>query len=233
MKKLLLALLLLAGAAQAQISNAPALLGQKGTSTPATCQVGQLFFDTNAAAGSNVFGCTSANTWTLMGGGGDQICTVTGTLAAGDIIYATSDTECALLNGSGVVQLNSASAPTAVTTLTGYKITKRVTSIATAASITPNADTTDLVTHTNTEGAGTLTVNAPSGTPTDAQALVLRIKCTNAQTFSFNAIYRASGDLALPASCESGSKWRYLAFMYNSGDTKWDYTGGAGTTSGF
>lgn len=126
MRKLLLALLLLAGAAQAQITNAPALLGQRGTTLPANCRIGELFFDTNAAAGSNVYGCTSTNNWTLQsgGGGGDvsvsgtptngqyarwtnastiegvALATITGTPAAGDITYATGATSFALLNKS-------------------------------------------------------------------------------------------------------------------------------------
>lgn len=39
-----------------------------GTSLPPTCQMGQLFFNSAAAAGSNLFGCTAPNTWTLQGG---------------------------------------------------------------------------------------------------------------------------------------------------------------------
>ncbi|MEM3170282.1 MAG: hypothetical protein QW838_05860 [Candidatus Nitrosotenuis sp.] len=41
-----------------------------GTSTPPTCSVGQVFFDTDATAGQNIYGCTAANTWTLEGDGG-------------------------------------------------------------------------------------------------------------------------------------------------------------------
>ena len=37
-----------------------------GTTLPATCQIGQLFFNTNVAAGSNLYGCTGANTWTTL-----------------------------------------------------------------------------------------------------------------------------------------------------------------------
>lgn len=41
-----------------------------GTSAPGTCTVGDLFFDSDATAGSNFFGCTATNTWTLLGGAG-------------------------------------------------------------------------------------------------------------------------------------------------------------------
>jgi hypothetical protein len=41
-----------------------------GAVLPVTCGAGQMFFLTAAAAGQNVYGCASANTWTLEGGGG-------------------------------------------------------------------------------------------------------------------------------------------------------------------
>src|SRR5258708_15910050 len=41
-----------------------------GTILPSTCSVGDLFFQTSAAAGSNLYGCASANTWTVQSGGG-------------------------------------------------------------------------------------------------------------------------------------------------------------------
>ena len=34
-----------------------------GTSAPGTCSVGELFFDSDATAGINLFGCTATNTW--------------------------------------------------------------------------------------------------------------------------------------------------------------------------
>lgn len=41
-----------------------------GTTAPATCSVGELFFDTDATAGQNIYACTATNTWTLQSGGG-------------------------------------------------------------------------------------------------------------------------------------------------------------------
>ena len=40
-----------------------------GTSLPATCVTGEVYFKTDAAAGANWYGCTATNTWTLLGGG--------------------------------------------------------------------------------------------------------------------------------------------------------------------
>ena len=41
-----------------------------GTVLPSTCSVGDLFFQTSATAGQNLYGCASANTWTVQSGGG-------------------------------------------------------------------------------------------------------------------------------------------------------------------
>lgn len=41
-----------------------------GTVLPSTCSVGDLFFQTSAVAGSNLYGCATANTWSLQSGGG-------------------------------------------------------------------------------------------------------------------------------------------------------------------
>jgi hypothetical protein len=43
---------------------------KSGSSLPATCTQGELFFLTTAAAGSNVYGCVAVNTWAAQGSGG-------------------------------------------------------------------------------------------------------------------------------------------------------------------
>ena len=60
-------------------------LPPNGTTLPATCAVGEVFFKTNASAGANMYGCTSLNTWTAQAGGGGGSATwggITGTLSA-------------------------------------------------------------------------------------------------------------------------------------------------------
>jgi hypothetical protein len=58
-------LLLLAAPAGAQQHVHP-----RGTTPPATCTVGAMFYDTDAPLGSRVLVCDPANTWTALGGGG-------------------------------------------------------------------------------------------------------------------------------------------------------------------
>ena len=99
---------------------------------------------------------------------------------------------------------------------------KRTTTVATGASITVNTATSDLVVQVNTQAAGTLTINAPTGTAVDGQQFQLRLKCTNVQTFSWNAVFRGSTSTPLPTATTGGSKTDYLGFQYNSTDAKWD-----------
>jgi len=101
-------------------------------------------------------------------------------------------------------------------------LTPRVTAVGTGASITANIDTSDIVTQINTQSAGTLTINAPTGTAVNGQKLIIRVTCTNAQTLSWNAVFRGSNDLALPAATTGSSKVDYVGFLYNSTALKWD-----------
>src|SRR5579872_2740371 len=43
-----------------------------GVALPTTCFTGELFFNTSAAAGSNLYSCTATNTWTQQGGISNQ-----------------------------------------------------------------------------------------------------------------------------------------------------------------
>jgi len=110
---------------------------------------------------------------------------------------------------------NAATATTAVT------VPVRTTVLADGTLVTVNVDTTDLAVQTNTQTAGTLTVNAPTGTPINGQKFILRLKCTNAQTFSWNAIFAGSTDLILPTATTGTSKYDYVGFIYNSTAVKW------------
>jgi len=108
---------------------------------------------------------------------------------------------------------------TGTETLTNKRITHRVNTITTSSTPTPNWDTTDE--YTITALWSWATIWAPTGTPTNWQKLIIRIKDNwTARTLSWNAIYRV-GDIALPTTTVI-SKTQYLWFIYNSTDTKWD-----------
>lgn len=104
-------------------------------------------------------------------------------------------------------------------TLTNKRITKRIVTATDATSITPNSDNADITYQANTQTAGTLTINADTGTPTNGQFWELWVKATNAQTASFNAVYIAMGT-ALPTTFPAGKNVKVL-FQYDSNSSKW------------
>lgn len=119
MKKLLAALAIafvsIAALAQTTVSTTTAANPNttilSGTTPPATCRVGPpLFFDTDATAGSNLLGCTSANTWTTMGG------TLSGSGAANRLAYWSS---ASALTGSASLTFNSGTGALTATSFVG------------------------------------------------------------------------------------------------------------------
>jgi hypothetical protein len=81
-----------------------------GSALPSTCQVGQLFFNTTASPGSNLYGCTTANTWTTLGGGSTSTPQVTLTptsLSFGNqTTGTTSNSATVTLNNTGTAYLS-------------------------------------------------------------------------------------------------------------------------------
>lgn len=102
------------------------------------------------------------------------------------------------------------------------RVITRTLPLASATSLTMDCDVADIVTQANTQATGTLTVNAPTGTPVNGQKIMLRLTCTNVQTFAWNAIFRGSTDLPLPTASSGAGKEDYLGFIYDSSSSKWD-----------
>ena len=108
-----------------------------------------------------------------------------------------------------------------VSTLLDQNINPRVVVIPDGSSVTINADITDLAVQTNTQPAGTLTMNAPTGTPVDGQKIVFRLRSANVQTFVWNAAFVGSADQSLPVVSSGGNKYDYMGFIYNSASSNW------------
>lgn len=106
-------------------------------------------------------------------------------------------------------------------TLTIKRITPRATALTTSSTVTANSDTTDIATMVMTGVTGTLTIAAPTGTPTDGQKLIFRINATNAQTYSFNATFTFSTTTVAPVTLAAG-KTDYIGAMWNATSSKWD-----------
>ena len=124
---------------------------------------------------------------------------------------------------SGVTGSDKAVSLIGSETLTNKRVTVRVSTEASNATPTPASDSIDM--HTITALAEAAAFAVPSGTPTEGQSLVIRIKDNaTARALTWNAIYRAGDDIALPSTTVI-SKTMYLSFIFNNTDTKWDLVG--------
>lgn len=99
---------------------------------------------------------------------------------------------------------------------------RRVVALTDGATITPNADTTDVGKVTI---AATRNFAAPTGTPGVGQQLQLRIKLGGAFTYTFDTganAYRFSTDLPAPSTSGGSGKTDYVMFQWNADDSRWD-----------
>lgn len=184
------------------------------TSTGAT-GTGKLVFDGSPTLVTPNLGTPSA--LTLTNATGLPIAGITG-LGTGVATWLATPS---LTNLNSAITGDIVVGAAATQTLTNKRITLRIVSTASSSTPTPNGDTTDQ--YEVTALAAGATFGAPTGTPTDGQPLTIRIKDNGgAQTLAWNAIYRASSDLALPTTTVI-SKTMYLKFIYNSADSKWDF----------
>jgi hypothetical protein len=129
---------------------------------------------------------------------------------------------------------NTISIPVATTSVNGYlsstdwttfngkvDYAPRVQSVSSSATVTPTS-TNDLVKIT-AQAAG-LTIANPTGTMSEGQAMIIRIKDNGtAQTIAFGTNYRAIG-VTLPTTTTI-SKTIYIGLVWNDTDTKFDVLG--------
>lgn len=118
--------------------------------------------------------------------------------------------------------------PTTLATVSGsqtlvYKnIQTRLGQVTVSGSITPNANTTDLLIVTDLNGA--VTFMPPTGSPLHGQSLIIRIKDNGvgrALTWNTNSGgYRVIGS-TLPTTTVA-TKTHYIGAKYNAIDNKWD-----------
>jgi hypothetical protein len=94
-----------------------------------------------------------------------------------------------------------------------------------AATVTPNADTTDVLNIAALTGA--LAVGAPTGTPVDGQKLTVRLlqDGTGGRVVTWNAAFAFGTDItAAMEPTAASSKWERV-FEWNATDSKWRATG--------
>lgn len=114
---------------------------------------------------------------------------------------------------------------TTTQTLTNKRLTPRLISTTNASAgpltLTADSDNFDVNAWVLTGTAGTITIAAPTGTPTDGQRLTLRIKTTNSWTYSFVVNFAFSTSVTTPTTTTAG-KTDYIGVMWNATNSKWD-----------
>lgn len=107
----------------------------------------------------------------------------------------------------------------AAQTLTSKRVDPRVTSAASASSLTPDISAADIYAYTAL--AANLTINAPTGTPVDGNKLMFRILDNGtSRTLTWNATYTVIG-VTLPTATTI-NKTTYVGCIYNAANTRWD-----------
>ena len=123
--------------------------------------------------------------------------------------------------GTGATTLAGASIATysGAETLTNKRIDPRVSSSASASSVTPDISAYDV--YAFTALAATLGINAPIGTPVDGDKLIFRILDNGTtRTLNWNGTYTAIG-VTLPTAT-TANKTSYIGCIYNANNTRWD-----------
>ena len=105
-------------------------------------------------------------------------------------------------------------------TLASKRITQRVNTVASSATPAINTDTTDLFTITALAANITSMTSGLTGTPTEGQKLLVRIKGVAAQTISWGASFSSSGVATLLATTVAG-KTHMVGLIYDSAAAKW------------
>lgn len=197
------------------------ITGTSGTLTSADC--GKIVQTTNAAAvaltidSAATAGLTQGCAFTINTvGTGTATLTPTTSTINGAASFAIPTGKGCYIRSDGTNYLVDYSACNAI------PLTPRVGTTASSATPTPNADAQDVFTVTALAAGATF--GAPTGTPSNGQTLIIRIKDNGtARTLAFNAIYRAIG-VTLPTTTVI-NKTMYIAMIYNSADSKWDVIG--------
>lgn len=153
--------------------------------------------------GANLAGYISAGAGTAM--------YPTGAFVTGGYLY---------FNGGTVLTDSNVLSASGTVTLTNKRITPRITTITSSATPTINTDDCDCVTITALAAAITSMTTNLSGTPTNFQKLLIRIKDDGtARAITWGTSFQ-SGSATLPTTTVLG-KTLMVGLIYDSVDSKW------------
>ena len=213
------------GTGQTSYTDGQLLIGNStgNTLTKTTLTAGSGRAITNGS-GSISIAATNSGTVTSVAATVPSFLSVAGSpiTTSGTLAITLSGTALPIANGgTGATTLAGASIATysGTETLTNKRIDPRVTSAASASTLTPDISVSDVYAYTAL--AATLTINAPIGTPLDGDKLIFRLLDNGTgRTLTWNATYTVIG-VTLPTTT-TANKTTYVGCIYNANNTRWD-----------
>ena len=149
------------------------------------------------SADDNTISGLAASSFALTDASGNLDGTVAAKVIPAGVVVGTTDTQ----------------------TLTNKRVTERVFSAVSTGTLTPASDDYDQF--CLTDQATSLVIANPTGTPTNGQKLIFRIKDnSSARSISWGISYRAIG-VTLPTTTVA-NKTLYVGCIYNSSAIRWD-----------
>jgi hypothetical protein len=143
----------------------------------------------------------------------NQNTTGTASNVTGTVAIANGGTGATTLAGASIVTYSGTE------TLTNKRIDPRDVSAASASSLTPDVSVGDIYAYTAL--AANLTINAPTGTPTNGDKLIFRLLDNGtSRTLTWDSTYTVIG-VTLPTATTI-SKTTYVGCIYNANNTRWD-----------
>jgi hypothetical protein len=143
----------------------------------------------------------------------NQNTTGTASNVTGTVAIANGGTGATTLAGASIVTYSGTE------TLTNKRIDPRDVSAASASSLTPDVSAGDIYAYTAL--AANLTINAPTGSPTNGDKLIFRLLDNGtSRTLTWDSTYTVIG-VTLPTAT-TANKTTYVGCIYNANNTRWD-----------
>lgn len=107
-------------------------------------------------------------------------------------------------------------------TLSAKRVNPRAVAYTDQATVTINADTTDIATLASL--SQTTNFANPTGTPVNGQPISIRIVSASSQSVTWGTAFAASAGGTLPSTTTGGGNVDYFDVKWNSTSSKWEFT---------